>query len=464
MPVSSSILVIDDEDGIRMLIAGILEDEGYSVLHAATSEEALCILDDTQPGLVIQDIWLQGSEKDGIEILKSAKERYPNLPFLMISGHGTIETAVQAIKAGAYDFIEKPFKSDRLLLMINRALENADLKKQNAELRQKTAAHVFENVKQLPDTVCNILNKAASANSRIMITGETGTGKNIAAHYIHEKSKRFEEPFMTLSCATLHPQVLERELFGIDEHEKESTTLGLLQLVDGGTLLLDEVCALPMETQGKILNLLQENTYYKIGSNQKISVDVRIIATSSEDIAAKINSGAFREDLFYRLNVVPVFLPPLRNRKSDFQDLIALLSPFSFSQSALGKLKAYAWPGNLKQLHNVLEWISLMHEGADIPVELAHLPQEIKAPLCLDNLSNNAADARNDNSYLSEDILGMPLREARETFERNYLLSQINRFDGNISKTAAFIGMERSALHRKLKSLEVFSPEKQNVA
>ena len=462
MSVSPTILVIDDEDDIRMLIAGILEDEGYRVVHAATSDQALGIVAERKPDLVIQDIWLQGSNKDGIEILKAVKSDCPNLPFLMISGHGTIETAVQAIKAGAYDFIEKPFKSDRLLLMINRALENAALKKQNAELRQKTAESVFSLVRQLPDSVRTILDKAASSNSRIMITGEVGTGKKIAAHYVHEKSSRAVKPFMTLSCATLHPENLEKELFGVHSAVKSSGEPSLLQLVDGGTLLLDEVLSLPMETQGKLLNLLQDGTYYRIGSNQKVPVDVRVIATTSDNIDAKIQTGKFRKDLYYRLNVVPVGLPPLRKRKNDIAGLIALLCPLVFSEQAMTRLKTYPWPGNTKQLNNVLEWVLLMHEHNDDPVALSDLPQEIKGTLSAALEKNGSVG--NDNLQLSDDVLDMSLREARESFERHYLLSQVNRFDGNISKTAEFIGMERSALHRKLKSLEVFADDKQNVA
>jgi len=461
MSVPPVILIIDDEDDIRLLIAGILEDEGYSVIHAATSDQALRIIDKKVPDLVVQDIWLQGSDKDGIEILEAAKSKHPILPFLMISGHGTIETAVSAIKAGAYDFIEKPFKSDRLLLMINRALENAALKKQNAELRQKTSQSVFSHVKQLPDHVCNILDKTAASNSRIMITGEVGSGKNIAAHYVHEKSLRSLMPFMTLDCTITNLERLEKKLFGAQSNTEKNSAPGLLQLVDGGTLLLDEISALPMETQGKLLNILQNNSYYKTGSNQKIGVDVRIIATSSEDIEAKIHAGEFRKDLYYRLNVVPVALSPLRMRKNEISALIDLLSPLTFSQKALVKLKAYAWPGNIKQLNNVLEWIFLMHESKDIPVDTSHLPQEIRGP---DAAGQNNNVAENDNLVLSDNIIEMSLREARESFERHYLLSQVNRFDGNISKTAEFIGMERSALHRKLKSLEVFSSGKQNVA
>ena len=458
---NEKILIIDDEDDIRGLIQGILEDEGYQVSSAATSDKALSLINDNNFDLIIQDIWLQGSDKDGIEILKETREAYPNLPFLMISGHGTIETAVSAIKLGAYDFIEKPFKSDRLLLMIHRALENAALKKQNIELKQRTSEYVTDLVKQIPENVLNILDKAAGTNSRLMITGEAGTGKNIAAQYVHEKSARASKPFMTLNCATLHPEKLEKELFGIHVDPQDgSSTSGLLQLVNGGTLLLDEVSSLPLDIQGKILNFLQDNTYYKIGSNQNLAADIRIIATSSENIEEKIKEGDFREDLYYRLNVVPIHIPPLRKRKNDITALIHNLTNLQFTDNALTKLKSYSWPGNIKQFNNVLEWIYIMYGDKNIKIDTANLPQEI-----IGTEQSQTNDVRNDNAPLfSDTILTLQLREARECFERHYLLSQINKFDGNISKTAAFIGMERSALHRKLKSLEVFSDEKQNVA
>ncbi len=458
---NAKILIIDDEDDIRALIQGILEDEGYNVISASNSDAGLSLINDAHPDLVIQDIWLQGSDKDGIEILKETKNQRSDLPFLMISGHGTIETAVSAIKLGAYDFIEKPFKSDRLLLMIGRALENSALKKQNEELRKRSSDHVSELIKQVPETVLSILDKSAATNSRLMITGEAGTGKNIAAHYVHDKSLRAAKPFMTLSCATMQAEKLEKELFGIQESEPNGvSTPGLLELVNGGTLLLDEVCALPLDIQGKILNFLQDNTYYKIGSNHKLTSDTRVIATTSEEIQQKIKSGDFREDLFYRLNVVPINIEPLRKRRHDIGKLVQHLSDLKFTENALMKLKSYSWPGNIKQFNNILEWLFIMYGDKNIEIDTEHLPQEING------LEKTAPDTTQDNTpnLFADSILTMQLREARECFEKHYLLSQVNKFDGNISKTAEFIGMERSALHRKLKSLEVFADEKQNVA
>ena len=458
---NEKILIIDDEDDIRSMIQGILEDEGYTVNTAATSDRALSMIHEQSFDLVIQDIWLQGSDKDGIEILKAIKSTQPHVPFLMISGHGTIETAVSAIKYGAYDFIEKPFKSDRLLLMISRALENATLRKQNKDLKIKTKQNIETLTKQLPDHIIEVLDKSADTKSRLMITGEAGCGKNIAAHYVHEKSPRSNKPFMVLNCATTHPERLEKELFGVHTTStQDPPTQGLLQLVDGGTLLLDEVSALPLDIQGKLLSFLQDNQYYKIGSNKNMVSDIRIIATSSINLEEKIENGDFRKDLFYRLNVVPIHIPALRDRKNEISSLIQNATKAQFTENALIKLKTYSWPGNLKQFNNALEWINIMHadkQGREIDLE--DLPQEITG------LSGKNVEASNTNMPMLDDsILTMQLREARECFERYYLLTQVNRFDGNISKTAEFIGMERSALHRKLKSLEVFADEKQNVA
>ncbi len=454
------ILIIDDEDDIRALIQGILEDEGYEVITADRSDGALELIQNKNPDLVVQDIWLQGSDKDGIEILKETQEIFPNLPFLMISGHGTIETAVSAIKYGAYDFIEKPFKSDRLLLMIKRALENANLKKQNEELKKRSAENISHLIKQIPNDIVNILDKSAKTNSRLLITGEVGTGKNIIAQYIHENSLRSHKPFMTLNCAANNSEDLEKELFGIHSIADNKTTRGLLELVNEGTLLLDEVDNLPINLQGKILNFLQDNSYYKIGSNQKVPVDVRVIAASCNNLKKMVKENKFREDLYYRINVVPINIPPLRSRKSDISSLVERFSNLKFSDEALLKLKLYSWPGNLKQFNNIMEWLHIMYGDKNIEISVDKLPKEVV------NVSQSTIfeDNRGDKPMFDDFILSMKLRDARECFERQYLLSQINKFDGNISKTAEFIGMERSALHRKLKSLEVLCDEKQNVA
>ena len=447
------ILIIDDEQDICMLIQGLLEDEGYESIIASNSDQAYALIENEAPDLVIQDIWLQGSADDGIEILKKVKKERSDLPFIMISGHGTIDTAVSAIKIGAYDFIEKPFQSDRLLLMIHRALENAALRKQNAELKKTRVDKSHDFLWQIPDNIRQTLDKVAGSNSRVLITGEAGTGKNIAAQYVHEQSDRADMPFMVLNCESINSDKLEMELFGAGD------SIGLLELVDGGTLLLDEVMSLPIETQGKVLGLLQDSSYHKVGSNHITPSNIRVIATTSADVQAKVDSNEFREDLYYRLNVVPIHMLDLAQRRSDIPELIAHYSAHSFSEQAISKLQLYSWSGNIKQLLNVLEWVDIMNDGQGHKIDVEHLPPEFVS-------SSIVAGADNIDSGASfvDMTLQMGLREARECFERHYLLSQVNKFDGNISKTSEFIGMERSALHRKLKSLDVFSDDKQQVA
>ena len=440
------ILIVDDEDDIRFLIQGIIEDEGFEVLTASNCKQAYELIETEDIDLVVQDIWLQGSVHDGIQILQNTQAKYPELPFLMISGHGTIETAVSSIKFGAYDFIEKPFKSDRLILMIDRALENADLKRLNKALKIQTH-HKIDNLSYaLPENVQKALARAAKTNSRILITGEVGSGKAIAAQYVHYNSDRANQPFMTLNCIGIAPEKLEYEFFSLLEHAQ------------GGTLLCDEVHAMPLELQGKLLNLLQD-TLYKPETSEKINADVRVIATSSEVIEENVNSGQFRKDLYFRLNVIPVLIPALKKRKSQIPQIIEHYSSRSFSNTAMSVLQAYNWPGNIKQLHNVIEWVEIMHEYPENEVGVDDLPPEL-----LNNITPTTSAPKDELQLLREHLMTLSLREARERFERYYLLSQVNKFDGNISKTAEFIGMERSALHRKLKSLDVFSDDKQNVA
>ncbi len=447
-----TILIVDDEEDIRLMIQGLLEDEGYKVITAGNSDQAYEMLEQHMPYLVVQDIWLQGSKDDGIDILKNTQKKTPDIPFLMISGHGTIETAVSAIKLGAYDFIEKPFKSDRLLLMIHRALENAALKKQNKELKLQAKSGVDQHINQIPEHMRQILAKAAPTNSRLWITGEAGTGKATAAQYVHLHSLRADKPFMIFDCTGGDAERLSEILFGTPYRP------GLLELVDGGTLLLDNVLSLPLEMQGKVLMVLQESAYYNAGLKQKCPIDIRVISTGTQKAEDVIEVGRFRQDLFYRLNVVPISVEPLRKRKQDIPALIRAVSTLQFTEKALSKMQSYAWPGNIKQLHNVLEWIAIMQKDSQGPIEVEHLPPEING--------NVVKSGKNDNktSSLLDDVMSMSLRDARECFERYYLLSQVNKFDGNISKTSEFVGMERSALHRKLKSLEVFSDDKQNVA
>jgi two-component system nitrogen regulation response regulator NtrX len=450
---SPDILIVDDEADIRKLIRGILEDEGYKTRSAGGAKEAYEEIGKSLPDLIVLDIWLQGSDHDGLQILAKVKEDHPHIPVLMISGHGTIETAVSSIKQGAYDFIEKPFKSDRLLLMIRRALETAELRRENAALKRNTE-RVWTLVGESPATqeLREVINRVAPTNSRILITGAAGAGKEVAARTIHALSTRAQKPFLAINCATLNPEHLETELFG------SGSTPGVLEQGNGGTLLLDEVADMPLETQAKIVRVLQEQNFNRVGGAQKIEVDVRIIASTNQDLEAAIAEGKFRQDLYYRLNVVPVNVVSLRERREDiaslasfFAEEISKLSGIAhaiFDDNALASLRAYDWPGNVRQLRNIVERALIMRRRESKELSREDLPPEITGDFGTQRV--------NDNS----ELMGLPLREAREVFERDYLKAQIDRFDGNVSKTAEFIGMERSALHRKLKSLNLLTDEK----
>jgi two-component system nitrogen regulation response regulator NtrX len=449
---AADILIVDDESDIREIIQGILEDEGYVTRQAANSDQVYAQLETRLPDLLVLDIWLQNSAHDGLQILETVKAKHPQLPVVMISGHGTIETAVSALKMGAYDFIEKPFKSDRLLLLMERALETASLRRENETLKQKAQgpsdlvgeSPVMANMRQT-------LARIAASNSRVLITGEAGTGKDIAARTIHKLSRRANGPFVVLNCAIMHPERLESELFGT---EGEAVTAGVLERADTGTLLLDEVADMPLETQGKIVRVLQEQRFHRVGGQTPVEVDVRILASSNRDLQKHMEEGHLRQDLYYRLNVVPVQMPPLRERPQDIPELAAYfvglyseqtgMPPRRISSAAMAIMQAYPWPGNVRQLRNVIEWVMIM-AGGEEPVRPDQLPPEL-----IDSSEGNGPqfDAAGN-------LMTLPLRDAREMFEKEYLESQIRRFNGNISKTAQFVGMERSALHRKLKQLGI---------
>lgn len=462
---TADILIIDDESDIRGLIQGLLEDEGYVTREAGSDEQAYQRVKDKVPDLIILDIWLQGSKDDGLQILENIKEEHPYVPVLMISGHGTIETAVNAIKHGAYDFIEKPFKSDRLFVMIERALEAAKLRKENDSLRSKVQGpSELIGASQAMAALQQTLVRVAQTNSRVLITGEAGTGKDLAARFIHRNSQRATGPFMVLNCAIMRPERLEMELFG-SEHGVmgEPAITGVLEQADGGTLLLDEVADMPLETQGKIVRVLQEQRFQRVGSAEEIEVDVRIIASTNRDLEKCMADGDFRQDLYYRLNVVPIDIPPLRDRVQDIQALAEYFSSqysqqagqaavCAFAPSTIAAMQAYEWPGNVRQLRNVVERCIIMAAANDESVKPDDLPSEI------------TGETRSKDKAVSPsvDMVSMPLREAREEFERAYLCAQIKRFGGNISKTADFVGMERSALHRKMKQLGISAITKQN--
>ncbi|WP_019014279.1 sigma-54-dependent transcriptional regulator [Elioraea tepidiphila] len=453
------ILIVDDEPDIRMLVTGILRDEGYETREAADSDQALAVFRARRPSLVILDVWLQGSKLDGLQILEAMHREEPVVPVVMISGHGTIETAVQAIQQGAYDFIEKPFKADRLLLVVRRAIEAAQLKRENSELRLRAGAEAeMVGASAAIRELRSAIEKVAPTGSRVLITGPAGAGKEVVARMIHARSRRADGPFMVLNCATLNPGRLEDELFGVEagaDPMAQPRRAGTLEHAHGGTLLLDEVADMPLETQGKIVRVLQDQSFERIGGATRVKVDVRVIATTNRDLGAEIAAGKFREDLFYRLNVVPLRVPALRERRDDIpllaRHFLARSAETSglplrdLAEDALAVLQAYDWPGNVRQLRNLMDWLLIMAPGdAKEPIRAEHLPPDIgaAAPPVL----------RPDRSG---EIMALPLREARELFEKQYLLAQLNRFGGNISRTANFVGMERSALHRKLKSLGV---------
>lgn len=456
---ADDILVVDDEADIRSLVCGILEDEGFVTRQAGTTHAAWEQIAQRVPGMLVLDIWLEGSQEDGISFLKRVKNTYPDLPVVMISGHGNIETAVQAIQYGAYDFIEKPFNSDRLILTIQRAIQNNKLFLENNELRKgtQTTSNLIGKSNAMVGLTEN-LNKIAATNSRILITGPGGCGKEVAARYIHAHSKRKDKPFIVLNCATLRAQNLEEELFGWEEKNGNGRKIGLLEQAHTGTLLLDEIADMPLETQAKMVRVLQDNKFERLGSLRPVEVDIRYMATSNRDLKQLIEAGQVRQDLYYRLNVVPVHVPHLRDRLDDIPLLVthfidqivstAGLRKRQLGPDALAVLQAYPWPGNVRQLRNLIEWLLIMlpaQDGNDI-IHVSDLPTEFR---------NSAPAVTHLNR--ADEMMQLPLREAREIFEREYLLAQIARFGGNISRTASFVEMERSALHRKLKLLDIAS-------
>ena len=451
------ILIVDDEDDIRLVISGVLADEGYETREASDGDQALAEIDGRRPNLVILDIWLEGSRLDGLEVLDVLRTEHPEVPVVMISGHGTIETAVQAIKSGAYDFIEKPFKTDRLLLIVQHAIEAARLRRENAELRLRSGGDAeLVGVSPAITQLRSAVDRVAPTGSRVLISGPAGAGKEVVARLLHRRSSRSEQPFVVVNCATMAPDRMELELFGQEASrtgDGAPEKVGLFERAHGGTLLLDEVADMPLETQGKIVRVLQDQTFERVGGSTRISVDVRVMATTTRDLTQEIADGGFREDLYYRLNVVPLDVPSLVQRREDVPVLVehfmrqataaAGRAPRAIGPDATAALQAYSWPGNVRQLRNVIEWLLIMGPSeADEPIRVSHLPPEI-----------GSTGPKILHSDAAVEMLGLPLRDAREEFERQYLAAQVTRFGGNISRTASFVGMERSALHRKLKSL-----------
>ena len=448
------VLVVDDEADIRELVSGVLEDEGYAVRTAADSSSALDAIEDRRPSLVLLDVWLQGSRMDGLQMLQEVKRRDPNLPVLMISGHGNLDTAVAAIREGAIDFIEKPFEAERLVHLVSRATETDRLRRENENLRLQVGHDdQLHGTSVAVNNVRATLKRVAPTGSRVLITGPAGVGKEIAARMIHQWSPRAKAPFIVVSAAMMSPDRVEEELFGSEVDGVARP--GLLEQAHGGTLFLDEIADMPATTQAKILRVLTDQSYHRVGGQRPIKVDVRVLSATARNLSEEIAAGRFREDLYYRLNVVPVRIPPLRERREDIPELAnhflarfaaeRRIPPPTLSEEAVAALQAHDWPGNVRQLRNIIERTIILAPGDRVgSIDVDLLPSEV-----IDHQGSVGM------SSATLTIMGSPLREARESFEREYLKIQIRRFSGNISRTASFIGMERSALHRKLKALGI---------
>ncbi|MBL3550780.1 nitrogen assimilation response regulator NtrX [Rhodovulum sulfidophilum] len=446
------ILIVDDERDIRELVSDILQDEGYTTRLAANSDACMAEINAAEPALMVLDIWLKDSTMDGIDILSRVKRDNPDIPIVIISGHGNIEIAVAAIKQGAYDFIEKPFNIDQLLVVIRRAMEASRLRRENQELRRKDVTQ-FDMIGSSPafKMLKSNLEKVTRSNGRVMLRGPSGCGKEVAARYIHANSGRASGPFVVVNSASIEPERMEEVLFG-RESSTRGIEKGLLEQAHGGVLYFDEVADMPLGTQSKILRVLVDQQFQRAGGTDKVRVDIRVISSTTRDLTAEIQAGTFREELYHRLNVVPIDVPALDERREDIPELARhFIAGFNKTQGlplrALGEeaealLQTMSWPGNVRQLKNVIERVLILGEGTD-PILATELPMQADGP------------AEEGRIVLVGALATLPLREARELFEREYLLTQINRFGGNISRTANFVGMERSALHRKLKSLGV---------
>ena len=453
---TANILVVDDEEDIRHLIGEIFRDEGFNCREADGSDTAVSELEIQKPDLIVLDIWLQTSGMDGLALLKIIKEDSPDLPVIMISGHADIETAVNAIKIGAYDFIEKPFEAERLLLMAERAIDAARLRQENEELKRRVGQDVpLVGISNSIAQLKNSIQRVAPTESRVLISGPPGVGKEVVARLLHAASSRTDAPLIILNCAIMAPERMELELFGSENNERGGVVRGIFEKAHGGTLLLDEVADMPLETQSKIVRVLQEQSFVRVGGVEAIEVNVRVIAITNRDLKIEMAKGNFREDLYYRLCVVPIVVPALKSRPEDIPGLIDYFMEIAAAAAGLPKrkigtdamacLQSYDWPGNLRQLRNVVDWVLIMVSGGKSePISADSLPPEIG--------SMTPASIRWEEG---SEVMTLSLRAARELFEKQYLKSQVLRFGGSVSKTAQFVGMERSALHRKLKSLGI---------
>ena len=453
----SSILIVDDERDIRELIGDILRDEGHTVRLAGNSDSCMAEINAEAPSLMILDIWLKDSRMDGIDILKTVKRSNPDVPVVIISGHGNIEIAVAAIKQGAYDFIEKPFNIDQLMVVVSRAMETSRLRRENSDLRRRdvSSAEMLGNSTAFKGLKAQ-LEKVTKSNGRVMLTGPAGSGKEMAARFIHGQSNRAAAPFVSVSSATIEPERMEEVLFGRESPER-GIEQGLLEQAHGGVVYFDEVAEMPLGTQSKILRVLVEQQFSRSGGTDKVRVDLRVISSTTRDLKQEIARGRFRQELYDRLNVVPISVPALEDRREDIPELARhFVSMFHRTQGlpareltseAEAMLQTMQWPGNVRQLRNVMERVLILGESNGV-IAARELP------------GRDDTIETEGRVLLSGALASLPLREARELFEREYLLIQINRFGGNISRTASFVGMERSALHRKLKSLGVVTTSK----
>jgi two-component system nitrogen regulation response regulator NtrX len=454
---SGEILIVDDEADIRDLVAGILQDEGYTARTARNSDDALTAIVTRRPNLIFLDIWLQGSKLDGLQLLDAIKQDHPEIPVVMISGHGNIETAVSAIKHGAYDFIEKPFKADRLVLVADRALETSRLKQEVKQLKQLTPLpSTLVGKSAVISQLRQAIERVAPTNSRVLVVGPSGAGKELAARTLHQLSARANGPFIVINAAAITPDRMEVELFGVDHSNgTDGRKTGALEEAHGGTLFVDDIADLPRETQNKILRVLVDQTFQRVGGSTKIAVDVRIVSSTARNLEAAIAEGTFREDLYHRLSVVPIGVPALSDRREDIPELVEYfmdqisqatgLPKRRIGDDAMAVLQSHNWPGNVRQLRNNIERLMILAGGdPDAVLDASMLPPDVGS--MVPNMPNGNG---------GEQLMGLPLRDAREVFEREYLIAQISRFGGNISRTAEFVGMERSALHRKLKALGI---------
>ena len=446
---STEILIVDDNTDIRNILKDLISDSGYKTRVAANYNQALTEIDKKLPDVAIIDVKLDKGDNDGIELLSHIKKKNKDIPVIIISGHANIEMAVKSLKSGAFEFIQKPFDQERLMNFINRAVENFNLKNQNKELETKLF-HSFELVGNSPniEKIKEQISKLSTSESRIFINGPTGSGKELIARKIHKLSKREKGPFIILNGALLDVKKYEQELFG-EEKNNGSISYGALEKATGGILLIDEVSEIPLETQSKILRVLIDQKFKRINGDHDINVDVRIICSSSKDIRNEIRVGNFREDLFHRLNVFQIDIEPLNNRVTDIPLLIDYFSKKIIENYNLKKFNIdannhylinYSWPGNVRELRNLIERIAILSPNNEEKIS-SIIKESLKTP--------------EEENFNIENSLSIPLKEARENFEKEYLTTQLKKFGGNISKTAKFVGMERSALHRKLRMLGV---------